>query len=633
MASSGSSVTATTVNGTSRISGLSSGIDVDSIVAQLMTANKTKLNKLKQKEQLAEWKQTAYRDIISDIQTFSNKYFNVSSASNIMSKKNFQSFAVTSSSAAVSASYTSDAVAGSHTVTVSQLATAAAKTTNGRLSRDITGTAAADYASAAGNSFVISVDGTNYTVTLSADAATADDLQTAIDTAVGEGKVIITEDASGLVTIAAADASGVQKLSLSSPASGTSALDSLGLTAGQANRISISSTLETLGGSLATGLTFDEDDQVALVINGVNFTFDKETTLAEMMSEINSSAAGVTMKYDELADKLVLTAAATGAGNTLNVSETGSTFLTAALGAATVAGTDARLTVDGVSLTRSSNTVTVAGVTYTLNQVTTASAAATVTLTQDADTVYNNISSFIDDYNGLIATINNKLSEEYDADYPPLTDDEKADMSDDEIEKWEVKAKTGLLARDSTLRTFLTNMRTALQKSVSGLNLSRVGITTGTYDEQGKLYINEDTLKTAIQNDAESVMNLFTQQSTSYPGTASVRKLSAGARAIRSSEEGIAYRIYDILQDNISTLTDSSGNKGALLLKAGVEHDTTESNNTLSNQITALKKKIDKEEDRLDDLSERLYAQYTRLETYINQMNTQLSALSSYLSE
>lgn len=630
MATSSGSVTATTINGTSRITGLSSGIDVDSIVEQLMAANKSKLNRLKQKEQLATWRQEAYREIISDIQQFQRKYFDLTTAGSMISKKTFQAFAAASSSAAVTASSTGSAVAGTHTVTVSQLATAAGMATNGRFSGDITGTSAADYTAAAGKSFVLTLDGTQYTVTVGEAAAGITDLQAAIDTAVGTGKVTVAANG-GYLTMAAADGSGVQKLTLNAPAAGTSALGSLGLAAGQANRISIAATLAEMAGSMATAFSFAEE-QVEFSINGISFSFDQDTRLSTVITTINQSDAGVTMAYNELTDQLTLTANATGTGNRLSVSESGSTFLAAALGT-TTAGTDAKLTIDGVSLTRSSNTMTVDGVTYTLHQVTSGTDTATVTLTQDVEAIYNNISNFVNAYNELISTINSALSEKYDSDYPPLTADQEAEMSESEIEKWNTKAKTGLLASDSTLKSMLTSIRSALMSSLSGLNLSSIGITTGTYDEQGKLYIDEDKLKKAIQSDPGAIANLFAQSSATYSGTSSVRSLNASQRSVRYSEEGLGYRIYDILSDYVSTLRNSSGNKGKLLEKAGIENDTTESDNSLSEQLAELQKRIKKEEERLAALSERLYSQYTSLETYISTMNSQLSALASYVSD
>lgn len=638
--SSNGSIAATTVNGTTRMTGLSSGLDVDSLVKQSVAAEKTKVNKLKQQKQKAEWTQEAYRDITSSIQAFADKYFSVSSTSSIMSRQTFQAFAVSSSSTAVSTDYTGDAVAGTHTVTVTQLATAASKSTTGKLSKDITGTTAAasiDYTALANTSFKMTIDGASYTVKLDSTVTDATKLQAAIDSAVGSNKVTV-DTSSGYLKISAATNSGVQKITVYDPDSSssspaTSSLSILGLTNKQSNRISTQSTLATLATSVNGGFSFDSHDQVELTINGTNFSFDKDTTLAEMISEINnSSTAGVTMKYDEISDKLIMTAAKTGAGTTLTVSETGSTFLAAALGTDT-AGQDAKLTVDDVDFTRSSNTVTISGIIYTLNDKTKGT-PATINVTQDADTIYKNISNFVDDYNALIETINTTLAEEYDDDYPPLTDDQKKDMSEDEIKNWEKKAKTGLLASDATLSSFVGNMREVLSEAISGVSLSSIGIEPGDrkYKEKGKLYINEDKLKSAIKNNPEGVLNLFTKQSTDFPGT-NMRKLTTSQRATRYKQEGIAYRLYDLLQDNISTLGDSHGNKGLLLEKAGIKNDTTDTDNALSDQIKDLKARIEKEEKHLDSEEDRLYKKYTQLEKYINKMNNQLSQISAITSQ
>lgn len=634
--SSSSTISATYVNGRQLISGLSSGLDVDSIVKKTITADKWKLYKLQQKEQLAEWRQTAYREIISDIKSFSDKYFNLTSSSNILSTKNFQKFEVSSTDeSAVTATAGTTASTGTHKVTVSQLATAASLTGSGTLSKNVQGTETADFTSAVGKSFIIDLDGTSKTVTVDSSVTDVTTFQAAIDDAVGEGKVSVSTDTdTGALIIKPTDNSGVQKITLSSPStSSTSALSSLGFgdNAVLSNRISNSDTLDTLSNQLNTALTFDLDGQVDMTINGVNFTFDKSATLSEVMTEINQSNAGVTIKYNELSDKLVMTADDTGAGNSIDVSEMGSNFLTVALDSS-AAGQDAKLTIDGVSMTRSSNTIAVDGVTYTLKDTT--SDTVSVGITQDTDGIYDAISGFVDAYNTLIDTINSKLSEEYDYDYPPLNEDQKAEMSDDEITSWEEKAKTGILANDSLMQSMVDDMRKALVESVSGQSagLSAIGITTSTYDEKGKLHIDEDTLKQAIQDDPDGIMDLFTQQSTSYSGTTTERTLDASARQIRYKEEGLSYRLYDILQDNISTLRDSGGNKGFMLEKAGMEDDTTDTNNSYTAEIDDYKDKIDAEQDRLNDEEDALYTKYSTLETYISTMSAQLSALSSMSS-
>ncbi len=628
--STSSSVTSTTVNGTTRITGLASGLDVESIVTQLMSAEKTKLNKLQQKQQLAEWRQESYRTIITAAQEFTSKYFNTTSSSSLLSANTFIKYSVTSSSSAISASASSSASAGNHTVQISRLATAATLTSSSSISKDVQGSAAADYSSLSGKSITLAVDGTTRTVSLS-NVTDADSLQTAIDEAVGTGKLTVGTTTDGYLSITAAANSGVQKITISAPSSGTSGLTSLGFGSGAtlSNRVTTTSTLETIFGDDA----FNSDGQIELTINGTSFTFDKSDTLSAMMSEINSSNAGVTMKYDELSGKLTLTANETGAGNTLAVTEgDGSSFLSSFLNTVT-AGVDAQVTIDGQVLTRGSNKVTVDGVTYTFSQTT--DEAATVSLTQDTDAIYDTISSFVEDYNALISSIHSALDETYDSDYPPLTDDQKEDMTDAEIEKWEKKAKVGLLANDSTLKTMLSSLRSSLIDSVPGQSVTifTIGISTGTYDEQGKLYIDETKLKAAIESDPEGISNLFTQQSSSYAGTTSVRSLNNSQLSTRYKEEGLAYRFYDILQTNISTIRDNNGNKGLLLEKAGTENDASETSNTLTTLIDKYQEEIDKEQDRLDAKQDSLYTKYSALETYINKMNTQLSALSSYLSD
>ncbi|MDR3592045.1 MAG: flagellar filament capping protein FliD [Negativicutes bacterium] len=645
---SSSTISATTVNGTTRYTGLSSGIDVDTIVSELMTAEKAKkLDKLQEKEQLSEWKQDSYRSIITDIDAFESTYFDATSSSSLLSSTNLSQYSVTSSSAAVTATYTSDASAGSHTVSVSQLAAAATLESSASLAGDITGDSAPSYSALSGTGFDITLDGTEYTVDCS-DVTDIDSLQSTIDDAVGADKLTVGTNSSGYLTISATYTdsngdtvdSGVDDISISSPASGTSALSDLGLTSGTSNRLTTSSTLADI-----SGLTFDSDnDSITLAINGVTIpSFDKSTTIAEMVSDINDADCGATAEYDETSGKLILTADSTGAGNTLTVSEsdTGNeNFLSNCLSVST-AGTDAKVTIDGTSYTRSANNLTVDGVAYTFNTVTTDSSssssssdsAATVTVARDTDAVYDLISNFVSDYNALIATINDTIDEDYDSDYPPLTDDQKSSMTDTQITNYEEKAKTGLLENDSTLSSFLTELRDTMINSVSGLSTSvfDIGIdTSDSYTDNGKLTITESTLKSAIEDNPDAVIALFTQQASSVSGTTgTLTDLDSSERSTRYNEEGIAYRFYDVIEKYTSI---SSKAEGLLVSKAGVADTLYASDNSLSTQISKYETEITAEQDRLSTYEDRVYTEYSSLETYINKMNTQLSALESYLS-
>lgn len=631
--SSTSSITSS--SSTLRITGMVSGLDTDAIVEELMAAEKIPLNKLYQKKQLAEWKMEAYREISNSLRTFNDKYFDILNTSNCMLlSSTYKQYASTSSdSLVVTASGNTEASAGAHKILVSNLATAATYKSSAGVTKDIAASSAADYSSAAGKSFVLSLDGDETSITVDADITTVEGLQSAIDDAVGSGKVKVSEDDSGYLVITGVEDSGIGKITVSDGTDG--ALSYLGFADGDnvSNRLNTSDTLETIAGKMENSFSFDSDGKLKLSINGKDFEFDKSTTLSKMMSTINNSSdAGVTMKYSESEDTFVFTAKKTGAGNKINISESGSTFLTGAKATEYTAGEDSVVTIDGQKLVRSTNSVTQDGVTYKL--VSESTEEQTISLSLDTDAIYEKIASFISDYNSLIDSIDDKISEEYDRDYQPLTDEQKEEMTDDQIEIWEATAKTGLLHNDSVLESMLSNMRSALYQSVGdvGVHLSNIGITTSSsYEDKGKLIIDSDALKEAIDADPDAVMNLFSKQSTSYSGTVGLRTLDSSQRATRTSEEGLAYRLYDIIQDNISTYRNTAGKKGLLLEKAGMEGDSSIYDNLLYDEIEDYSEDIETLLDKLDDKEDAYYARFSAMETYINQMNSQLSALQSAL--
>ncbi|WHH58752.1 flagellar filament capping protein FliD [Petroclostridium sp. X23] len=623
---------------TTRITGMASGLDVDTIVEELMTAEKVPLNKLYQKKQLAEWKRDNYREISNALRAFSDEYFDIlNSDSYMLSQSTYKKYtSVVSDNTVVSVTANAEAEAGTHSITVSNLATAAIYKSSSAVTKAIAGSSAADFSAANGKSFILTVDGTKKTIDIDDSNTDISSLQQAVDDAIGTGKVLVSDtvgDGTGYLTFSAVENSGVSKITLSEGTDGV--LSALGFSDDDnlCNRLKTSDTLESICANMQNIFSFNDDGNIAISINGTDFEFDKDTTLSSMMSKINSSDAGVRMTYNETKDIFMLMAITTGAGkDNIQLSESGSTFLENACVTDFTEGEDAVIILDGEKHTRSSNSITQDGVTYKLLSESTEE--QTVGLSLDTDGIYDKIKSFIDDYNALINTINDKISEEYDSDYPPLTDDEKEAMTDDEIELWENQAKTGLLENDSTLQKILDDMRWALYQSVEGssLHLSSIGITTtSNYEDKGKLEVDETALKKAIENNPEAVANLFSKKSESYPGTTSARTLDSSQRSIRQSEEGLIYRIYDVLQDNISTMRNNSGKKGTLLEKAGIEGDTSSYSNFITDQIEDYEEEIDEMLDKLDDKEDQYYEKFSNMETYINQMNSQLSSIQSML--
>lgn len=651
----GTSSGTTTASNLLRIGGLATGIDTDNIIKQLMNAERAPLTRLYQKNQLLEWKKDDYRDITNLLRGFRDDFFDILTAkTNMTSASTYKKFTVSSSdSTVVTATANADAVEAPHTISqITALASAATVSSTSGVVLNLTGTGAANTDFSDGNNQIsIDLDGVTKTIAVQAINYAGDyvglqtDLQSAIDSAFGAGKITVSQ-AGGTFTFAAANS----KLTLNS-ASTKNALDHFNITSGSSNRLNLSAKLTDLQAVL--GLTFDGSNNVEFKINNQTFTFNKDTkSLNDVISTVNNnSLAGVTMQYSSVTGKFTLTAKQTGAGETLNVENVGGNLFGAggvlnfdAVGNVTsvsngkvTAGNDAAFTLDGVSLTRSSNTFTIDGINYTLkatfNNPLDPTKSITITPSKDVDTVYNNIKAFVDKYNDVITQINNKLQEKKYKDYLPLTDEQKAEMKDSDIENWEKRAKSGLLRSDSILQSAVDKMRQAMYDTISDVTgtLKSIGIDTSTdYTERGKLVIDETKLREAIANNPDQVQQIFSKKSASVPAYSAA--LSAADRNTRYREEGIAFRLYDIIQDNIRTTRDSQGKKGILIEKAGLVGDASELLNLIDKDIKTNNDAINELIVRLNAKETAYYKKFTALEDYVQQMNAQSSWLAQQFS-
>jgi len=528
-----------------------------------MQVEQIKVDRLKQERQLIEWRKEAYREITNLLRAFQDEFFNVLKTDTYMLSSNrYRTFSVTSSAESyITATANASAMEGTYTITkIESLATS--------------------------------------TIVKSNEWTFAD------------GK-------------------------------------------------SLDSTLEALG-------LVNEEEEAKFSINGVTFlkktpseipsegeglppdtvVIDPtKTTMRQLMNIINTnSKAGVNLFYSSIEKRFILQTKATGETSTSILMDGNDnplvegSFLKSigflddsgswAAGVDKIKGTDAKVYFKEIGgsgeilVQNAANTFTIDGVTYTLKNTTPEGAEPiTITVTQDVDKAYDAIKSFVDKYNELIDKINGKLNEERFRDYAPLTDAQRKEMSEKEIELWEQKAKSGLLRSDSILQNIVYGMRRALSDAVAdiGISLSSIGITTGLYSERGKLHINEDKLKEALRNDPEQVMQLFMKKSSiDYSPD-----LDSTSRTQRYNESGLMYRIYDILMDNIRTTRNKDGKKGILLEKAGIVGDITEFQNLMDEELKRLDKRIDAAVEAMISKENKYWAQFTALERAIQRMNMQ----------
>ena len=649
-------------NTTMRLVGMASGLDTDTIISQLMSVEKLPLAKLQRQRQLTEWKMEAYREFTNALRSFKEQFFDIAKRSSyLLSETAFKVFKVSSSSDEyVTAKGTYSAQAGSHTVVVNKLATASKVIGKGGVSKDISGMVSdIDLTGLKGKKIKVTLDGVTKELELedfSGESGTELEklekgLKKLLDDAFGADKIVvdvrnIDED----IMIKFSTDNGATRLTLSS-GSENDGLSALGIAPGSSNRLSTGSTLGALADKLGNGLTF-VNGEVTFKINDKSFTFSEKDTLQKVINTINNDAeANVILSYDETADRFTMTAKQTGAGNNIRYEDVDGNFFEAinftGLSEKTVPaepsdsaedlsgiykGQDAEAVIDGVKLVRSSNTFTVNGVEYTLKKVHEGKGSATISVEQDIDAVFTSIKSFVDEYNKLVDMFNTELSEKYNRNYQPLTDEEKEAMTEDQIKKWEEKAKTGLLRNDTILQDIQQSMRFALMDVVEGvgISLSSIGITSSSYLDKGKLNIDEDKLKKALMERPDEVRELFIKTSDTVP--LYDRDLTAEQRKARYKEEGLFHRISDILNDYISTYRNKDGKKGILLEKAGMVGDITEFNSSLAKEISSYDEKISEMYVKLFEKEESYYKKFTELEKYMNQMNSQMNWLLSQLS-
>ncbi len=371
------------------------------------------------------------------------------------------------------------------------------------------------------------------------------------------------------------------------------------------------------------------------------FSFDPTTTsINDIMRKVNmDTTANATMSYDATTNSFKIQAKDTGATSKLDIVDTAGGFMSSLGIAGTGAvGSDASVTVtgeDGTSMTivRPNNSFTYAGLTFNISKDLPAGAdPIKVTVSSDTSKTFNTIKSFVDQYNALIDKLNSKVSEKKDRGYLPLTETQKATMTTDQIEKWEAKAKTGLLNGNSDIQNTLDRLRSALYDSVEGVGLSlySIGITTSKdYRQKGKLVIDESKLKEALANNPEEVTNLFTAASDkSYykaSGDSAIKKE-------RYNESGLADRFSDIIQDAIRTTPDAKSNLGTLIMKAGQVGDASEYTNSLIKEILGFDKTIDDLNEKLTSKENTLYAKYANMEKMLSQMSSQSNWLASQFS-
>lgn len=496
-----------------------------------------------------------------------------------------------------------------------------------------------------GETLTFSYNGAEAKIQIANDAKSLDDvrasLQKELNAKFGEGRILVEATADNKLTFKTtvpggteADTSSILKVTGGS----NEALSALGLSGGLSNRTNFDEKIEVKQDGYKFKLNGKEIEVKAYEDGGKYYI-----TRKDLVNAINSSDANVTVTYQEAADKFTFTSKVNGASGVIDFGgndDTTKALLSNAFGldktemGKEVRGKDAIVAVkyagsdQVVELRRDSNTFTVDGLTMSLKGTFGYGAdgnlvnpndetnAIEINASVDVDKLMDTIKSFVADYNAIVDLVNGELTTKHDRDYDPLTSDQKGELSESEISKWETKAKEGLLYGDSDLRGLSMDLRVVVSGGLLtkfeeiGINLS------SSYSDNGKLNIDESKLRAALETDPESVQKLFTS--------------TAGKDAEGNETfNGLATNLKNVMNKYVKTI-GSMETKGILIRKAGSKSAAQSlTQNTYYDQLTAIDKMIDKLKARLKTEQDRYISQFSTLETMIANMNSQSSYLSS----
>jgi len=347
--------------------------------------------------------------------------------------------------------------------------------------------------------------------------------------------------------------------------------------------------------------------------------------------------------------RLLVSGTETGLANAVSISIKDGGGVDLATFTETQAARDALFTLDGVSISKSGNTVTdvIEGATLKLLSA----GAGTLAITTDTAAIKENIQSFADGYNKVISFINEQLKFDLDSD------------------------TEGALFGNFTLLNLQTNLRSTVTGPVDGASgsysfLSQIGIRTAA---DGTLSVNDTDLDNALAADIDSVVQLFTgtgqashsgvtfltATTATTPGVYDLRvsggvpELSVSGQSLftaatgggnvftgaaGTAAEGLSFRIDSLADGDYGTLTFAPGIAESInrLLD---QHIATGNGNPLEAEIdtvTDTLKDFDSRildlEGRLDLFEENLRREFVALEGLLAQLDSQRQAFTSAIA-
>jgi flagellar hook-associated protein 2 len=607
---------------------MATGMDTDAMVKSMTADLQYKVDKTYQNRELMQWKQDEYRKIIVKLKEF-QEYFDVNSDKYILSPTKFNPISTSSSDTAiVSANASSEARTGSYKVDVKEMAQGASIEGNSISSQFVV----SDVSNWNGKKIVFDKGEIDLTA---CNASNAKELSEFINS-----KISQNEQLNGKLSVSYVNDGSSEYIKFNNLSDEEISIDSTTVL----HDLSTGKIVNANSSTKLTALGYSNVDNIQFIINDkeINIDVTDDTTIGNVISTINEGTGGkVIAQMDDVTGKLVLRTKDTGSSTNLTISGTNIDKL--GLSNTSENGKDALVEItspDGstVTLTQPKNGFTVNGINYNIKT----KGISNITVTADTDKVLEKITKFVDDYNGLVDEITGKLTEKRTRSYTPLTEEQKQEMTDDQIKKWEEKGKQGILRGDDKLESLLRNLRSAfvepLKESVFNFGIQGDGaIGLDTYREAkqaGKIKIDKNKLKSAINDNPQAVIDFFTKKMD-----VEVDDNKAYVNSDKFKQEGVFTRFDNLFREYIGNpLLGKDGKytlSGSMNIYVNKQYDYSytgfSGKNTLPDQIFKHQQSMKTLEKKLWVKQEQLYKNFARLETAMNEMNAQSNWLMSQM--
>lgn len=563
------------MSNTIRFTGLSSGLDTQSIVDAMLLTYKNKVDTAKQNKTLLEWKKDAYKEMNTKINTFYDKYIDNISLANLLSKTKTN----ISNTNIISIPNGQNVPSGNYEIQVEQMASGSVVNTQSISLEQ----AIVNGTGVQGKEFKITFGEGESAEHITVDVSnkmTAKEFREAVQNKINEANIPATFSFDATKGTFSTTMNGEDKRSITIDDDSQSILKSVNLK--DAKLLNVSGT--TTNGKFTMKVGSKE----------ISVDVTDNTTIGEFETAVNAALkdegiTSVNFKFDEKLKAFNVNTKTTGTENQIDMDETSLKLINAA---SISKANDALVIYNGITITSSTNRISTSDFDF---DIIGESKGEKVTLSSVADTdaIVNYVKEFVEAYNTLLEDVNTKVGADKNRSYKPLTDEQKEEMSEKEIELWENKIKDSLFSGDSFLRDFSSTLQSTLQGTIDNEGsykiLYDIGISTGNWKEQGKLHLDEDKLTKALSDNPDDVANILKGLTTS-------------------------------LKDNLKSTLKSRND-----LKS---YNSIFNDKLILQEITQKADEITQAQNRYDRMETYYYAKFTAMENMMSQYNSQSTWLS-----